>query len=158
MAARRRFATSGLADFATWSDDSVATRLTELESMLAACAVERVQEDDSVSPSEAVDSDALARQIADNNRQLASHLAVARLTIEDTKGDSGDWLRSVASADRAQDSLHRVKCERERLGAEAVELRDQLLAYLYSHGVRPTELLDTAAAISRRLERLPGST
>ena len=138
VAARRRFETSGLADLATWTGDSVEARLAELETMLEESALERAREDDDVPQPEPVDAEALTGQIAENNRQLASALAAAGLTIEDTKGNTGNWLRSLAGADRAQKSLHRVKSEHRRLRAEAVELRDQLAGYLHSLGVWPT--------------------
>ena len=101
-----------------------------------------------------VDAETLSRQIAEDNRQIASDLAAASLTVEDSKGDSGNWLRLVARAGRAQESLERVKSEHQRLCAEAAELRQQLLRYLHSQGVKPTEIQDTAAAISERLERV----
>ncbi len=157
VAARRRFATSGLADLVTWTDDSVGARLAELESMLEDSTLERAREDDDVCHSEPVDAEALTGQIAENNRQLASALAAAGLTIDDTKGDTGNWLRSLGGADHAQESLHRVNSEHKRLRAEAVELRDQLVGYLHSRGVKPTEINDTAA-ISRQLERLSKSS
>ena len=157
VAARRRFETSGLADLATWSDDSVGARLAELESMLEDSALERVREDDDAPQPEPVDAEALTGQIAENNRQLASALAAAGLTIEDTKGDTGNWLRSLAGADQAQESLRRIKSEHKRLRAEAVDLRDRLLGYLHSRGVKPTEINDTAA-ISRQLARLSKSS
>ena len=158
VAARRRFATSGLADFDAWTDDGVRTRLAELESMLEADTLERARDDNDTCDSEPLDPEALTGQIAENNRQLASALAAAGLTIEDTEGDSGNWLRRLAGAERAQESLQRIKSERERLRGEAVDLRDQLQSYLHSQGVRPTELEDTAAAISRRLEGLTKSS
>lgn len=158
VAARRRFATSGLADFTTWTDESVQTRLVELQSMLDACALERAQADGDDSQPEPVDTEALTRRIADNNRQLASDLAAAGLTGEDVIGDTGKRLRLLGAAERAQESLHRVKSERQRLHGEAVELRDQLQSYLHSRGVKPTEIEDTAAAISRRLDSLSNSS
>lgn len=158
VAARRRFATSGLPDFDTWTDDGVRAHLAELEPMLETAALERARDDDDVSDSPSVDTEAITRQIAGNNRQLASDLAAAGLTIENTTGDSGSWLRSLAGAERAQEALHRVKSERARLGAEAVELRGQLQDYLLSQGVKPTELADTSAAISQRLDDLAKSS
>jgi len=158
VAARRRFATSGLADFDDWTEDGVRAHLAELESMLEAAALERARDNSDAPESEPIDTETLSRQIADNNRQLASALARAELSIEDTKGDSGNWLRSLARAQHAHESLDRVKSERERLRAEAVELREQLQSYLQSQGVKPTELGDTAAAISLRLEDLAKSS
>lgn len=154
VAARRRFSTSGLADIATWDDESVRARLAELASMLENSAAESAQEDREVSDPVPVDAEALTRQIAENNRQIASDLAAASLTVEDSKGDRGNWLRSMARAGRAQQSLERVNNEHQRLRAEAAELRQQLLRYLHSQGVKPTEIQDTVAAISERLERL----
>ena len=158
VAARRRFATSGLADFTTWTDESVRTRLAELQSMLEASALERMQADGDDPQPEPIDTEALTRRIADNNRQLASDLAGAGLTGEDMTGDTGKRLRLLAAAERAQESLHRVKSERQRLHGEAVELRDQLQSYLLSRGVKPTEIEDTAAAISRRLDSMSNSS
>ena len=53
--------------------------------------------------------------------------------------------------------MERVKRERQRLRAEAAELKDQLLHYLQAQGVKPTEQQDTAAAIAERLDRLSRS-
>ena len=47
-----------------------------------------------------------------------------------------------------------MKSERARVREQAAELRDHLLRYLQSQGVRPTQLPDTTAAISEDLERL----
>ena len=60
----------------------------------------------------------------------------------------------MARADRRRESLERVKSERAHLREQAAELRDHLLRYLHSQGVRPTQLPDTTAAISKDLERL----
>ncbi len=158
VAARRRFAASGLADFDAWTDDGVRAHLAELEPMLEVAALEPARDSSDDPESEPVDAETLTRQIAENNRQLASALASAGLSAEDTKGDSGNWLRSLASAEDAHRSLDRVKGERERLRAEAVELREQLQSYLHSQGVKATELEDTAAAISLRLEDLAKSS
>ena len=157
VAARRRFATSGLADIATWDDQSVRARLAELQGSLETSAVERAQVEGDSSNPDPVDAETLTRQIAEDNRQIASDLAAAGLTIEDTKGDAGNWLRLVARAERAQESLQRVKSEHKCLRGEAAELRDQLLRYLYSQGVEPTQIQDTAAAISEQLEHLSES-
>ena len=154
VAAIRRFSTSGLADIVTWDDESVRARMAELESMLETSAVESAQEDRELCHPDPVDAETLTRQIAEDNRQIASDLAAAGLTIEDTKGDSGNWLRLMGRAGGAQESLERVESERQRLRGEAAELREQLLRYLHSRGVKPTDTGDTAPAIAEQLARL----
>ena len=158
VGARRRFAATGLADVATWDEEKVRGRLLELESLLA--AMDQDRQDNSADDSQAgpVDAEALAVQIAEEGQKIASGLAAAGLTLADTQGETGDWLRLVARADRAHESLERVKSERQRLRAEAAELRRQLLRYLYDQGIKPTEQQDSAAAIAERLDRLSESS
>ncbi len=157
VGARRRFAASGLADIATWNEENVRGRLLELESLLAATDRDGPDNSSGVSHADPVDARALAAQIAEEDQKIASGLAAAGLTIDDTQGETGDWLRLVARADRTHESLERVKSERKRLRTEATELRDQLVRYLHGQGVTPTEQQDTAAAIAERLDRLSES-
>ena len=151
---RRRFAASGLADIPTWDDESVRARLAELQTMLENFPVERAGQERDDCNAEPVDVETLGRQIAEANRQIASDLAEAGLTIEDIKGDTGDWLRVMARAERARESLERIKNEHKCLRAEAAALRDQLLRYLHARGVKSTDTGDTAAAIAEQLKRL----
>ncbi len=157
VGARRRFAASGLADVATWDEESVRARVVELESLLAATDRDSPDKDADVAPRDPVDAQAAAAQIAEEDEQIASDLAAAGLAIEDTEGETGNWLRLVARADRSRESLERVKSERKRLRADAAELRDKLLRYLQSQGESPMEQRDTAAAIAEGLDRLSGS-
>ncbi len=158
VGARRRFAATGLADVDTWDEEKVRGRLLELESLLA--AMDRDRPDNSADDSQAGpgDAEALAVQIVEEDRKIASGLAAAGLTLAATQGETGDWLRLVARADRAHESLERVKSEPHRLRAEAAELRRQLLGYLYAQGIKPTEQQDSAAAIAERLDRLSASS
>jgi len=158
VGARRRFAATGLADIDAWDEENVRGRLLELESLLA--AMDRDGQDNNgadVSHADPVDAEALAGQIVAADQKIASGLAAAGLTLADAQGETGDWLRLVARADRAHESLERVKSERQRSRAEAAELKDQLLRYLHSHGVKPTEQPDTAVAIAERLDRFSES-
>jgi hypothetical protein len=154
VAARRRFAASGLADIPTWDDQGARARLAELQSMLENIPAERSDQERNVPNPEPVDVEILSQQIAEANRQIASDLAGVGLTIEDTKGDTGDWLRVLARAERARESLEGVKNEHQRWRAEATDLRDQLSRYLHARGVKPTDTGDTAAAIAEQLQRL----
>ncbi len=157
VGARRRFAATGLADIDAWDEENVRGRLLELESLLA--AMDRDGQDNSADDSHAgpVDAEALIGQIVAADQKIASGLAAAGLTPADAQGETGDWLRLVARADRAHESLERVKSERQRSRAEAAELKDQLLSYLHDQGIKPTERQDSAAAIAERLDGLSGS-
>jgi hypothetical protein len=157
VGARRRFTASGLTDIDRWDEENVGARLLELESALAAMERDGPDDDADVSDAGPVDAEVLAGQIIEEDRKIASGLAAAGLTLDDAQGETGDWLRLVARADRAHESLERVKSERQRSRTEAAELRSQLLRYLHSHGVKPTEQPDTAAAIAQRLDRLSES-
>ncbi len=157
VGARRRFAASGLSDIATWNEDTVRARLLELESSLAATNRDSLVEDAVAPHRDPVDAQTVAVQVAEEDVQIAFNLDAAGLTMIDTEGELGNWLRLVARADRSRESLERVKKEYTQQRAEANELRDQLLRYLHSRGVRPTEHQDTAAAIAERLDRLPES-
>lgn len=158
VGARRRFEASGLADIPTWDDETVRARITELETMLANTDGRGAPAQADASHEFPLDAQAAARQIAEAERQIASDLAASGLTIEDTRGDTGDWLRLVARADRSRESLERVKNARLRLRAEAVEHRDHLQRYLQSQGVKPTQQQDTAAAIAEQLDSLSESS
>jgi hypothetical protein len=157
VGARRRFERSGLADIATWDEESVRTRVTELESLLENTDGDSPGREGGITSVQPQDAQALVAQIADEDQRIASDLAAAGMAVEDSQGEIGNWMRLVARADRSRESLERVKNERKRLRAEAAELRDQLVRYLRSQGVRPTERQDTAAAIAERLEHLSGS-
>lgn len=157
VGARRRFEASGLADIPAWDDESVRARMLELESLLATSKRNRPQTDGDFSRDEPPDKQAEAGPSAEEDLQLASLLDAAGLTIGDTKGDMGKWLRLIARADQSRESLERVKNERLRLRAEAAEYRDHLLRYLQSQGDRPSQQRDTTAAIAERLDRLSES-
>jgi hypothetical protein len=157
VGARRRFDTSGLAALASWDEETVRARMAELEALLENADRDRPSADAGASLEDHGEAQALAAQIADADARIASDLAAAGLSTEDTRGEVGDWMRLLARADRSRDSLERVKSERKRLRAEATELRNQLVHYLRSQGVKPTEHQDTAAAIGERLDRLSGS-
>ncbi len=157
VGARRRFAASGLADIATWEEENVRGRLLELESLLAAMDRDGPDTSSGVCHADPVDARAVAAQIAEEDQKIASGLAAAGLTIDDTQGETGEWLRLVARADHTHESLERVKSERKRLRTEATELRRQLVRYLHGQGIKPTEQPDTAAAIAERLDRLSES-
>ena len=154
VGARRRFAASGLADIATWDEETVRARMEELESLLAATDRDGLDKDADIPARDPVDDQTVAAQVAKEDEQIASDLAAAGLTIDAMQGEIGNWLRLVARADRSRESLERVKNERKRLRAEAAELRDHLLRYLQSRGVKPLQQQDTAAAIAESLERL----
>ena len=157
VGARRRFTASALADIDTWDEENVRGRLLELDSLLAAMERDSSGNSVDVSHSDPVDPEVLAGQIIEEDRKIASGLAAAGLTLDDAQGETGDWLRLVARADRAHESLERVKSERQRSRAEAAELKVQLLRYLHNHGVKPTEQPDTAVAIAERLDRVSES-
>ena len=157
VGARRRFAASGLVDIAAWDEETVRARMVELESLLAATDRDSPDKDADVLPGDPVDAQTVAAQIAEEDEQIASDLAAAGLSIDDTQGETGHWLRLVALADRSRESLERVKSERKRLRAEVADLRDQLLRYLQSQGESPMKQRDTAAAIAEGLDRLSGS-
>ncbi len=157
VGARRRFAGSGLSDIATWDEDAVRARLLELETLLAETNRDSPVEDAVAPHRDPVEAETVAVQVADEDARMASDLEAAGLTIDDTEGELGNWLRLVARADRSRESLERVKKERTHQRTEADALRDQLLRYLHGQGVRPTEHQDTAAAIAERLDRLPES-
>lgn len=154
VGARRRFEASGLAELAEWNEHTVRARIAELESLLAHSGRNHPQTGDDASGGEALDAAALAARLADEDRQIASGLAAAGLTDEDTEGEIGHWLRLVARADRSRESLDRTKEARKRLRMEADEIRDQLGSYLHSRGVKPTAQQDTAADIAERLDSL----
>lgn len=157
VGARRRFEVSGLTDIPVWDEENVRARAAELESLLA--NTKRVEPEEAVDrlPEHPQDVQALNAQIAEEDRRIAAELAAAGLSEEDTQGETGEWMRLIARADRSHESLERVKRERQLLRAEAVELKDQLRRYLQSQGVKPTEQQDTAAAIAARLDRLSKS-
>lgn len=157
VGARRRFETSGCAAIGTWDEANVRARVSELESLLSDAGTHRFEAGYDTTAVQADDTQALAAEIVDADRRIESELATAGLTAEDTQGEVGDWLRLVARADRARESLERAKSERGRLRAEAAELRDELERYLRSRGVKPTEPQDTARAIAERLEGLSAS-
>ncbi|NCF27397.1 MAG: hypothetical protein GWP69_08440 [Gammaproteobacteria bacterium] len=157
VGARRRFEGSGLAPMGTWDDESVRARMVELESLLANARPARRDEDVDSSHGNPLAAENADREIAEEDRQIMSDLSAAGLTMEDTKGDTGNWMRLVAREERSRRSLERVKDERKRLRTEANEHRDQLLRYLQSQGVKLIEQQDTAAAIAERLDRLSES-
>ena len=157
VGARRRYQTSGLADFGEWDDASVRARAAELETLIAATAKrapQAVHEDVGEAPSDGM---SLAARITDLDRRVAAELAGAGLSPAATEGELGEWLRLAARADGSRHALEQVKEERRRLRDEAVELRDQLGQYLRSRGVRPTAHQDTSADIAERLEDLERS-
>ena len=136
--------------------------IRELEALLE--KTDKTDEADQGEPDEhadtasvdSADEQALAAQIVETEERIASDLAAAGLTMDDTRGQTGEWLRLVARAERSRESLERIKSERRRLREEASELRDQLQRYLQARGVKPTEQQDTARAIADRLDSLPG--
>ncbi|TFH46599.1 MAG: hypothetical protein E4H01_09685 [Lysobacterales bacterium] len=154
IGAKRRFQGSGLADPVEWSDESVRERITELETLLVNAHRPSARLHGDAYRGSALDTQVEEHVVAEDDAQFASDLAAAGLTIEDTRGDRGEWLRLVARADRSRESLECVKNEGMRLRAEAAEHRDHLLRYLQSRGVRPTRLPDTAAAIAEGLGHL----
>ncbi len=156
VGARRRFEMSGLANIDTWDEQTVAARMVELESLLIAPNRDSQDKNADVPNGDPVDAQSVAAQVAEENEQIASDLAAAGLTIDDTQGETGNWLRLVARADRSRESLERVPSERKRLRVEAAALRDQLLRYLQSQGESPMEQRDTAAAIAEGLDRQSG--
>lgn len=157
VGARRRYETSGLAEMLNWDEDSVRARCEELCSLLEAPNRDGARANAEVSEREPVEAGDVAARIADVNARLSSDLAAAGLSAGDLRGETGEWLRLAARADRSHRSLERVKDERRRLRADAAALRDGLARYLHSRGAKPTEQLDTAAAIAERLERLSDS-
>lgn len=158
VGARRRFEASGCAEIGKWDDESVRARIAELESLLADADRNRLETADDATAVHADDVGALLAELAETDRRIESDLTGAGLSAEDTRGALGEWMRLVARAERARESLERVKGERRHLRAEAAELRDQLTRYLRSQGVKPTEPQDTARAIAERLERLSASS
>ena len=151
MGARRRFQASGLADLAVWDEESVAQRITELDLLLAKTDRSGSRARDDASPA---DMRPAAPAPAVDDDQLAADLAAAHMSVEDTHGDMGEWLRLVARADRSRESLEHVKAERAQLRAEAAEYRTHLVRYLQSRGLKPTQIPDSAADIAEGLERL----
>jgi hypothetical protein len=154
VGARRRFEASGLADIAAWDEDTVRARAIELEALLEAPD----RNSATGAGADLVDSQAIVAQTAEEDVRIASDLRSAGLTLEDAQGELGDWLRLVARADQTRASLQRVKNERARVRNEAAELRDHLLRYLQSQGVKPLQQHDSAAAIAASLDRLPRSS
>lgn len=148
--AKRRFEGAGLAAIATWDDASVKARMAELQSILDSAQRDSAPVDaDSIAPSHPG-----ADQTVEDDGRLASLLEAAGLNMGDTTGDTGEWLRLVARAEGARESLELVKSERARLRGEAHALRDHLQRYLHSRGVKPTQQSDTAAAIAAQLDKL----
>ncbi|GMQ75117.1 MAG: hypothetical protein BMS9Abin01_0361 [Gammaproteobacteria bacterium] len=158
VGARRRFETSGLADIAAWDENTVRARAIELEALLEAPDRNSTTGGAAVPRADQVDAQAIAAKTAEEDVQIASDLRSAGLTLEDAQGELGDWLRLVARADQTRESLQRVKNERTRVREKAVELRDHLLRYLQSRGVKPLQQQDSAAAIAESLDRLPRSS
>jgi len=158
VGARRRFEASGLADLAAWDENTVRARAIELEALLEAPDRNSTSGEAVIAGAGLVDAQARAAQTAEEDVQIASDLRSAGLTLEDTQGELGDWLRLVARAEQTRASLQRVKNERTRVREEAAELRDQLLRYLQSRGVKPLRQQDSAAAIAESLDRLSGSS
>jgi len=154
VGARRRYETSGLAEMTSWDEASVRARCEELRSLLEAAHRSGATANGEVAEREPADAGDAAARIADVNAQLVSDLAAAGLSASDTRGASGEWMRLAARADRLHHLLERVKEERKRVRADAAALRDGLARFLHSRGAKPTEQLDTAAAIAERLERL----
>lgn len=154
VGAKRRFAASGLADFGEWNEENVRRRLGELEALLAKVQAGGAGLEGNAAGEGASDTALAGDTAAGDDDQFASDLARAGLSLEDTRGETGEWLRLVARADRSRESLQRVKSERARLRDEAAEHRDKLLGYLQSRGMRPTGLPDTTAAISESLDGL----
>jgi len=157
VGARRRFAASGLADIGTWDEENVRGRLLELDSLLA--ATDRDGPDKIVDElhTDSVDAQTVIARIAEEDEKIASDLVAAGLSMGDTQGETGNWLRLVARTARTRESLDRIKNDRKRLRTEAAELRDQLLRYLHSQGARPMGQDDTVVAIADRLDHLSES-
>jgi hypothetical protein len=109
VGARRRFEGSGLAPMGTWDDESVRARMVELESLLANARPARGDEDVDSSHGNPLAAENADREIAEEDRQIMSDLLAAGLTMEDTKGDTGNWMRLVAREERSRRSLERVK-------------------------------------------------
>jgi hypothetical protein len=158
VGARRRFEASGLADIAAWDENTVRARANELEAFLKVPDRNSTTGDAVIPRADLVDAQAIAAQIAEEDVQIASDLRSAGLTLEDAQGELGDWLRLVARADRTRESLQRVKNERTRVREETAEIRDHLLRYLRSQGVKPLQQQDSVAAIAESLERLSRSS
>lgn len=152
--ARRRFDASGLAGISDWNDETVRGRMGELDELLAAAAAGRSRGGDTAGPIDTAPEEALAAEIADVETSMAADLASAGLSLDDTRGEKGSWLRLAAREEETRACLERVKRERGRLRSEAAELRDRLQGYLQSRGVRPTEQPETAAEIAARLDGL----
>lgn len=151
VGARRRYEASGLADLPVWNEESVTERIAELDVLMTKSGRSGGGAENGASRASAPDT---AQALAEDDGQLAADLAAAHLSVEDTRGDMGEWLRLVARAGRSRESLERVKAERAQLRAEAAEYRDQLVRYLQRQGVRPTQVPDSVAAIAEGLERL----
>jgi hypothetical protein len=152
--AKRRYEGAGLAAIATWDEASVRARMAELQSMLDSAECNSAPANAGGLAPSAAPSHPGADQTAEDDGQLASLLEGAGLSMDDTTGDTGEWLRLVARAEGVRESLERVKGERARLRTEAQALRDQLQRYLQNQGVKPTQQPDTVAAIATQLDKL----
>jgi len=158
VGARRRFEESGLADIAAWDENMVRTRAVEIQALLEEPGRSSAISDAVIPGAGLVDAPAIVAQTAEEEMQIASDLRSAGLTLEDTQGELGDWLRLVARADQTRESLQRVRNARTRMREEAAGLRDHLLGYLQSQGVARLRQRDSAAAIAESLDRLSGSS
>ena len=154
VGARRRYEMSGLTGIPDWSEDAVRRRLEELDDSLAASGGADTLGSPAERQTDAVAEEEVASDIAVLDAAIAADLADAGLSDDDTRGETGKWLRLVARADRSRRSLEQVKHERGRLRSEAAELRDQLQQFLHSVGTKATDQPDTAAEIAARLDRL----
>jgi len=154
VGARRRYGASGLSDVGEWSEETVRARANELEVLIGEADARRSLEAGDGFSQNSDDEEALTARVADLDRRLAVELSGAGLTESDIKGDVGEWLRLTARADSSRRSLEQVKQERRSVRDEAAELRDQLVRYLHSRGVKPTAHQDSAADIAERLNDL----
>lgn len=161
VGARRRYEMSGLTGIPDWNEDAVGARLRELDGLLAAPGGEEGGDDTHASAPipqvDAVDEEEAVANRAALDATIAADLADAGLGDDDTRGETGKWLRLLARADRSRRSLEEVKYDRGRLRSEAAELRGELQRFLRGAGTRPTEEPDTAAEIAARLDRLSDS-
>ena len=157
VGARRRYDMSGLADIPDWSEDAVRRRLQELDDSLAASGGAGTPGSSTERETDAVADEEVASDIAALDAVIAADLAEVGLSDDDTRGETGKWLRLVARADRSRRSLERARHERGRLRSEAAELRGQLRQFLHSMGTKATDQPDTVAEIAARLDRLSES-
>lgn len=154
VGARRRYEMSGLSGIPDWSEDTVRARMQELDELLAASGGADIHGPAGARRRDAIVAEDEAVRIAEADAAVAASLADAGLSADDIRGETGEWLRLVARADRSRRALEQVRSERSRVKSDAAELRDQLQQYLHGLGTKPTDQPDTSAEIAARLDRL----